>query len=1543
MNRLLAVSSMVSSSISALTTAAVKGGAAMASAAAAPPMKVSTCEQMRRCDKGATDKYSIPSALLMENAGITSYRCLTELLPDHQVTPQTKVLVVCGPGNNGGDGFVVARYVHSNGGQARVILLNGREKYHGDANTNLNIVDCIPGIPVEIATTEEAITAAVDWAEVLVDGIFGTGLGRPVDPSSPFGIAIAAINRARKPVMSLDIPSGINGDSGRIMGPQAVHATSTATFGLVKVGNLVYPGREMCGDLTVTHIGYPPELYADLDTYVNYFPPLPERNPAGHKGSFGKALFLSGAEGYYGAPMLSSNSFLKAGGGYSRLATVKEVIPVIAAEAPSVVFHQLESTDIGSICSGNYNRVFSLAQEMSDMLVLGPGMSTNGDTARLVRQLVLTLDKPLVIDGDGITAISIPPVDSTDIFTSATQLLQERHRKGLPPVVLTPHLAELSRLTGITMKELTDGSHSLLEVGRQLAQDTNSVVVVKVATSMVCEPSGRVRMNLSGNSGMGTAGSGDVLSGIIPAMYSAYGHDVSSLGDAVAAAVFVHGVAGDIAAIRLGGEDGLTAPDIMNAVPEAVSYTRGGEAFKKYAPQLENVRDSVDGMEQPRDQPPPLLALSPAKPSSTEEEEKELPPSLVAVDRRIKEVTEEICRLERERSLGVRLPAEELAMAKVEITKPLPMRSLSEADLVIRRAKKAQPDEKVVAKKALLQRIEQEVGEEINRQRSEELEKGIELRARYTGKSKLWEIAVPRLRDEQWNEPGPIRRQMEEELTVVEFQMFNEGIIESSCQWRTKDEAGQNRNEVHTAILLLMGKPHSNQSYQEVCRHALLGVLSGVISVTTSALPGRDGSSNGGAVYATVITRRALTEGYKKSLVRALAPHGLQALVLSVDCLKNLVLSQGGPMEGERGGGGAVGSKKKKKGKRGKRGKNRKAKPLPYITEAPRAPEGKDGEVEEDCSEENIPALANIEMEPPVDGPIEECPSETALDACPSPPLKEATSSSHCDHFYISTPSDSEATGPGLEAVDDDDDDDEEDELVDAVGTWLGVDSFDGEQHEDGEYLDQHGSPRARNAAAAMTFFNSAATAFGFSRALGLHEKFAGVVDIVDDNARDGGLNTGRLDPRRQKSEDPAMLGGCELTNLRESDKNRVATLVATLAQQKRRADAEEKARAKAESSAEKAIAEAEKAKETLRRSLQLLNKYHQRAKADLAERARLKACVAMGASGNPRGTSQSQLDRIGQQDTEKPEPPIEPAVTSHAPTGDTSPLTRRTSEASAGHQPTRRRFSEIRPPQTLTGNSPGVSSSDDEVLPEEACCSKTPVAGGSKDGPLNKHQRSLLRRYLQISRDSETVAVLRKFVSNSVEERRPKANGPTPPVETNKATRQPGADELENSAVMRSSISITAHKDGKRVFRLRSPPRFERTEGSSPRINLVDAPKSPERYHKPRSPLTTLTMSPEEKLLSPALGRAEKDSLDIFLRLNKSMGDRLPEAPLPRPGSRQSAPVVDKAENTNNDTSVNLAEVDDVLSALSFADSYSSSHPRMPLVSEHLRYRGMV
>ncbi|EER20453.1 hypothetical protein Pmar_PMAR010195 [Perkinsus marinus ATCC 50983] len=332
----------------------------------------------------------------------------------------------------------------------------------------------------------------------------------------------------------------------------------------------------------------------------------------------------------------------------------------------------------------------------------------------------------------------------------------------------------------------------------------------------------------------------------------------------------------------------------------------------------------------------------------------------------------------------------------------------------------------------------------------------------------------------------------------------------STAKTSVKDGCG--RNEPHTAILLLMGKPHNNQSYQDACRHALLGVLSGVISVTTSALPGRDGNTSSGAVYATVVTRRALTEGYKKSLVRALSPYGMQAIVLSVESLRSLVLSQGVAttnIEADQAGGGRSVVKHKKKGKRNRRGRKAvSVKALPYQAKPMTMPGPTESQVkgqpleEEESTTENNPGVANVEEPDRAD--------EAAVVVECTPPCKEAPSSSRCDHFCISTPNDSEATGLGMENGMEDDNEHEDDfSIADAVGTWLGVDELDGDEdghhRDDTEYLDQHGSPRARNAAATMTFFNSAATAFGFSKAMGMHQKFAGVVEIVEDSTASTG------------------------------------------------------------------------------------------------------------------------------------------------------------------------------------------------------------------------------------------------------------------------------------------------------------------------------------------------------------------------------------------------------------------------------------------------------
>jgi len=384
-------------------------------------------------------------------------------------------------------------------------------------------------------------------SDVVVDAIFGTGLARTVEGT--YRDVIDTVNASDKKVVSLDIPSGVSGDTGHVMGT-AIKADYTITFGLPKIGNLFYPGCRLCGELFVTHISFPPGLYRHLETEVNVPPPLPPRDPSGHKTSFGQALFIAGASSYYGAPSFAAMSFLKSGGGYARLACPRSIIPPIATAGKEIVFVPQEETSSGAISAANKNSLISLSETM-DIVVIGPGLSLEPETSCLTRELTAELKTPLLIDGDGLTAVS-----------SNTSCVINRNNA----TVLTPHPGEMAKLTGLPVSSVLENPISIV---RDVSKKLRSTIVLKGARSIIGYPDGSVFMNLTGNSGMGTAGSGDVLTGTVAAMYC--------LGlpfkDAVRKAVFIHGVAGDIAA-GLKGEDGITAGDILECLPAAVKLDR---------------------------------------------------------------------------------------------------------------------------------------------------------------------------------------------------------------------------------------------------------------------------------------------------------------------------------------------------------------------------------------------------------------------------------------------------------------------------------------------------------------------------------------------------------------------------------------------------------------------------------------------------------------------------------------------------------------------------------------------------------------------------------------------------------------------------------------------------------------------------------------------------------------------------------------------------------------------------------------------------------
>ncbi len=415
---------------------------------------------MRELDRKAIEVYGIKEELLMENAGDALYFVMRNKMG----ISGRRFVVFCGLGNNGGDGFVVARKLHSNGGFVKVFILGDQNKYRGAAKLNLHI---LKNLPVDVLEVKDAssIQADIAHSHAVVDAILGTGLEREV--KGLYGDIIERINSSGKTVFSADIPSGVAGNTGEVMGI-AVRADYTVTFGLPKLGNLLFPGYDLCGELYVTHISFPPELHDSDDLKIDIMPyiRLPRRNPDAHKGSVGQVLFIAGAASYFGAPYFAALSFLKAGGGYSRLAAPQSITPFIAGKGSELVLLPQKETASGSIAHANKDKLLELGNRM-DMVVMGPGLSLDVETQELVRALAKDLKVPLLLDGDGITAVC-----------EDLEILKNRERE----TVLTPHLGEMARITGIDMQAMARDKTGVLQ---QTSESLQSIIVLKGAHTLV--------------------------------------------------------------------------------------------------------------------------------------------------------------------------------------------------------------------------------------------------------------------------------------------------------------------------------------------------------------------------------------------------------------------------------------------------------------------------------------------------------------------------------------------------------------------------------------------------------------------------------------------------------------------------------------------------------------------------------------------------------------------------------------------------------------------------------------------------------------------------------------------------------------------------------------------------------------------------------------------------------------------------------------------------------------------------------------------------
>jgi len=520
-------------------------------------MRVTTVDKMREMDKTAINKYGIKGEILMENAGNASFFAFF----NESMKYGKRVAVVVGSGNNGGDGLVVARKFNSMGDmeyKVKVFLCSDPEKFKGSALMNYEIAKNI-GIPIELIDNKDKFVNEIENFDVIIDAIFGTGLSR--DITGKYNEIIKAINNSGKHVCSVDIPSGINGNNGQVQGV-AIKANCTVTFGAPKLGNMLYPGFDYCGKLFVTRISFPPEIYDcnDVQTMINIPTRLPVRNESGHKGSFGDVLFIAGAKNYYGAPYFSAISFLKAGGGYSRLATPASVAPFIAAKGNEIVLIPLKETEDGSISVENIDELIKISSKV-DFVVIGPGLSLNEETGRFVKEFVNKVERPILIDGDGIALIS-------------DNLKSIRNRKNI--TILTPHPGEMSKITGFSINQIMENR---VEIVRQTAKELKSIIVLKGAHSLIGYPDGYVLINTSGNSALATAGSGDVLTGVIAAMMG-LGLEIK---ESVSTGVFIHGFSGEIASENI-GKDGVTAQTIIDFLPIALKNYRENynEVTKNY-------------------------------------------------------------------------------------------------------------------------------------------------------------------------------------------------------------------------------------------------------------------------------------------------------------------------------------------------------------------------------------------------------------------------------------------------------------------------------------------------------------------------------------------------------------------------------------------------------------------------------------------------------------------------------------------------------------------------------------------------------------------------------------------------------------------------------------------------------------------------------------------------------------------------------------------------------------------------------------------------
>jgi ADP-dependent NAD(P)H-hydrate dehydratase / NAD(P)H-hydrate epimerase len=516
-------------------------------------MKIVTAAEMRAIDRATSDRFGVPSTTLMGNAGAA----VADYVLSHHGEKQ-RIVVICGKGNNGGDGFVAARRLHEQGKTVQVILLSDPAELRGDAAI---MFGTLPMHAIEVRSSEELKSEEVQRAmhsDICLDAVLGTGFKPPV--RGLYADAIAMMNAGHGAVIAVDVPSGADADLMTAQTGCIARADAIVTFTAPRPAHVF--GSLTRGLTLVASIGSPDEsiissLQLNVITAQNVAPLIGPRVAESNKGSYGHVLVIGGSSGKAGSVAMAGMAVLRVGAGLATVATAKSSLATVAGFHPELMTEPLAETQSGTIAAGAQDRVEELAKNMS-VLAIGPGISRNSETSKLVRSLAAKMQLPMVVDADGLNA-----------FDGCAEELNGKGRT----LVITPHPGEMARLAGLSIKEV---QADRLGLARKFAREHELIVVLKGHRTLVVQPNGEVWVNTTGNPGMATGGTGDILTGMVAGMIAQHPKDAFN---AVLAAVHLHGLAGDVMRETV-GEHSLVATDLLLGLPEAFQRTQNSAKEK---------------------------------------------------------------------------------------------------------------------------------------------------------------------------------------------------------------------------------------------------------------------------------------------------------------------------------------------------------------------------------------------------------------------------------------------------------------------------------------------------------------------------------------------------------------------------------------------------------------------------------------------------------------------------------------------------------------------------------------------------------------------------------------------------------------------------------------------------------------------------------------------------------------------------------------------------------------------------------------------------